>query len=93
MCATTVHDLREDTVFFATPSAWAVKVWDGATGELLCADARQPPGREDAKSELTSMCLGTRGRKIILGDGIGRIKVRSTPTAPATVYSYIVGIV
>ena len=53
-----------------------MKVWDAATGELLCGDARQPPHEpESQKSELFSMCLGARGRKVVVGDARGRIKV------------------
>lgn len=56
-------------------------MWDGATGELLCADARQQqsqPAVEGAgkKGELFSMCLGARGRTVVVGDGDGHIKVR-----------------
>lgn len=58
-----------------------MKVWDGATGELLCADARQQQSQSAAKGvgrkgELFSMCLGARGRTVVVGDGDGRIKVR-----------------
>eukprot|EP00903_Cladosiphon_okamuranus_P013184 g12296.t2 len=65
---------------FVTASAWAVKVWDGATGELLCADARQQKSRAAVdyvrrKGELFSMCLGTRGRTVVVGDGDGHIQV------------------
>ncbi|CAM9110180.1 unnamed protein product, partial [Hapterophycus canaliculatus] len=67
---------------FVTASAWAVRVWDGATGELLCSDARQQHSKQagadesvDGKGELFCMCLGAQGRTIIAGDRLGHIKV------------------
>ncbi|CAN0141652.1 unnamed protein product [Ectocarpus fasciculatus] len=72
---------------FVTASAWSVKVWDGATGELLCTDARQQRSQEATEAavegvnnrdgEIFSMCLGARGRTILAGDGLGHIKVYS----------------
>lgn len=51
-------------------------MWDGATGELICADAQQSPEKiAGVKPEVTSMCLGTEGRRTIVGDDSGRIKV------------------
>ncbi|CAM9585663.1 unnamed protein product, partial [Sphacelaria rigidula] len=81
------EDLTDDTAVltvmfnttnltFVTASASAVKVWDGATGELICADAQQSPEKiAGVKPEVTSMCLGTEGRRTIVGDDSGRIKV------------------
>ncbi|CAM9771885.1 unnamed protein product [Ectocarpus sp. 4 AP-2014] len=72
---------------FVTASARSVKVWDGATGELLCTDARQQRSQEAAEAavegvnnrdgEIFSMCLGARGRTILAGDGLGHIKAYS----------------
>lgn len=68
--------------------AWAVKVWDGATGELLCADARQAKKGSAAKpNELVCMCLGTRGRKTIVGDANGCIKVRCSDVEATSVFA------
>ncbi|CAM9409360.1 unnamed protein product [Scytosiphon promiscuus] len=87
------EDLTDDTAVlavcfnatnltFVTASAWAVKVWDGATGELLCSDARQQQLGQagtgesvEGKGEMFSMCLGAQGRTVIVGDGLGHIKV------------------
>ncbi|CAM9181074.1 unnamed protein product [Ascophyllum nodosum] len=60
---------------FVTASARAVKVWDAATGKLRCVDARISPPEKGPKSELTSFCPGTGGRKIITGEAKGGIKV------------------
>ena len=52
-----------------------MKVWDAATGKLRCVDARISPPEKGPKSELTSFCPGTGGRKIITGEAKGGIKV------------------
>lgn len=75
MASTFSPDLSFPSLVSVYVPALAVKIWDGATGELLCADARQPKGSESEEAEVVSMCLGAKGRKVITGDGRGHIKV------------------
>lgn len=53
-------------------------MWDGATGDIVCSEARSTSESESMRVEITSMCLGGRGRKYVVGDKSGRIQVDET---------------
>ncbi|CAM9690716.1 unnamed protein product [Choristocarpus tenellus] len=60
---------------FITVSACALKVWDGATGKLIQSTGKPATVLDRVEDDFMCMCLGGQGRKVIVGDNGGRIKV------------------
>lgn len=59
------------TLTFLTASGSSVKVWDARSGELTHVFRGLLP------SDITSVCLDDRERKLIVGDHQGNIRVRA----------------
>ncbi len=59
-------------VKFITVTAESIRVWDGITGRVL----RSYDGRRVCDgADITTACLDDRGRKLVVGDSVGKIMV------------------